>query len=176
MGLVFDISEELQPLYGLQPSQFDTKSQALSKLGSPYWAADAENRWFYMPVMLGGVQLWNPIMRVTARKTIVETQLTERPGSVKEIIHLDDYVINIRGIIKRSDGAWPHDEVTQLKGLWEQNKSVAINSVLTSVLLKGRDESVVITNLTMPEKRGQSIVAYELEMITDTSFDLEIKD
>lgn len=185
MGFVFDIPAEMQALYGVRADQFELKRQALSKTGSEFWKQDSDGRWYFMPVVLGGVPLWNPIMRVTGRKTVVETPLTERPGSVKEIISLDDYVINIRGLIKRSvvdskgviksgDEQWPEEEVRQLKALYERNEAVDIESVMTNILLNGRDESVVITNLTFPEKRGQSVVAYELEMVTDTSFDLEI--
>lgn len=175
MGFIFDIPGDLKALYGVRPESFKIKEQARSKTGSPFWGLDLEGRWYYMPVMLGGVDLWNPIMRVIGRKTIVETKLTERPGSVKEIINRDDYILNIKGWIKRKDGNWPEDEVRALNQLFQRNESLDIDSALTCILLEGQDNMAVIKSLDFPESYSETAITYEMELVTDISFDLVFK-
>ena len=150
------------------------KSIATTETGASLWKS-AGNGYVFMPCTLGGIELWNPIMRVTGRKTIIETSLVERKGSVKEIINQDDYVINIRGVIKTTDGSWPDKEVKMLKELFERNESLDIISALTAIMLEG-NEHVVITNLTLPEQQGRTeSVIYELELTSDQAFELELE-
>lgn len=174
MAFSFDIPGQiLNKLGGRPPERFEVKEHARSKTGSPFWATDMEGRWYYMPVKLGGVELWNPVMRAIARKTIVETKLTERNGSVKEIISQDDYVLNIKGWIKKTDNVWPEEEVRQLNELFRRNEALEIDSALTCILLEGQDEMAVIKSLSFPTVKGETAVMYELELITDVGFDLE---
>lgn len=129
----------------------------------------------FMPVNIGGVQLWAPSIRLSGRKTIVETPMVELSGSVKEIISLDDYVIQIRGVIKRKDGLWPDDEMDELRQLWQRNEALPIINALTGHFLNG-NEYVVITNLNLPEPNGfVESIRYELECVSDIPFNLEVE-
>lgn len=131
--------------------------------------------WQFMPVVLGGVQLWEPVIRLVARKTVVETPLVERDGSVKEIISMDDYIINIRGIIKNNTGLWPDEEIGMLAELYRRNEAIPIISALTSHFLNG-NEYAVITNLNIPETPGYvESVRYEIECVSDIPFELELE-
>lgn len=168
----FNIPEALQSLFR-NNSDFDIKENSRGKTGTPYWAKDMEGRWYYMPIRLGDVELWNPVIRATTKKTIIETALTERPGSVKEIINRQDYVFSIKGIIKRSDGTWPEEEVRQLNALFQREEALEIDSPLTCVLLAGQEEMVVIKDFKLPIPKGETAIPYELELVSDIDFDLE---
>ncbi len=67
-----------------------------------------KGRWFFMPVSFkynstntnGEVvrrvlELPDAIISITGKKTIVETAMVERKGTVKELISVDDYDITI---------------------------------------------------------------------------------
>lgn len=144
-------------------------------LGGTLWR-EKDGIYEFMPVKLGGVQLWGPQIRITGRKTIVETQLVERGGSVKEIISTDDYIINIRGVIKTTDGLWPDEELNILLELYRKNEAVPIESAKTASVLNG-NEYVVITNLSLPGNPGfVESIRYEIECVSDTPFTLELND
>lgn len=158
-------------------SKSDQKNQSTG-LGDRLWYLPGFdiNGYQFMPVKLGGIQLWNPVIRAVGRKTVVETPMVERIGSVKEIISLDDYVINIRGVIKRTDGLWPDDELAELIELWKRNEAIPIQSALTGRLLNG-NEYVVLTNLTLPDKPGfVESLEYEIECVSDIPFVLELDE
>lgn len=130
--------------------------------------------WQFMPISINGLALWEPIIRPVGRKTIIETPMVERSGSVKEIISSDDWIFNIRGVIKRADGRYPDAEITQLVDLRNQQKALPIISALTTILLQ--HEFVVITSLTFPETPGRTqSVAYEIECVGDIPFKLELQ-
>lgn len=176
MDFSFDLPEQYKALYGVKAESFGLqKDERRTALGDRLFRK-APHGYFFMPVNLGGIELWNPIMRMTTRKTVIETPMVERPGSVKEIISPDDWIINIRGIIKRPDGIWPDAELDDLNSMWLRNEAIPINSVMTSIFMNG-EENVVITNLSIPDRPGQTeAVVYELEMTSDIKFDLEIDE
>lgn len=129
----------------------------------------------FMPIKIGGVQLWYPSLRLSARKTIEDTPMVELDGSVKEIINIDDYVIQIRGVIKRKDGLWPDDEMAQLRDMWKRKEAIPILNAVTAHFLDG-NEYVVITNLTLPEANGfVESIRYEMECVSDIPFELELE-
>lgn len=165
---------------------------------SPYYSEDAiTGREYYMPVEVNvgaelaqafGVQdqygaytgrweLPHPIVSVTSRKTIVETALTERRGTVKELINIMDYDITIRGLIVGKDNEFPEEQIETLRSLYELNAAVRISSVVTDIFLlrpdrDGRD-TVVIKSLDFPEVRGvKGVRGYVLNMVSDAPFNL----
>lgn len=44
------------------------------------------------------------------------------------------------------------------------------------MLLEGQDEMAVIKHLDFPYTRGENMVLYEMELVTDIDFDLEINE
>lgn len=178
MGWREDIQAKMKSLYGVRPEELKEglpqNQRQQNGIGEDLYR-DMGSVWQFMPVQLGGVQLWHPVMRATGRKTIVETPLVERGGSVKEIIAIDDWAISIRGTIKNQKGQWPYDELQQLLDLYQRNEAVSIVSALTSRLLNG-NEYVVIKNLDLPDNPGfEESVFYEMECVADMPFELELE-
>ena len=168
-----------------------------------YYANDALGREYYMPVTItyddesgagnngtltsdagaGGVGIlkdWNlpyPIISVSSRKTIVETLLTERRGTVKELINIRDYEIIVKGFIIGSSNEFPEHDVTTLRTIYEQNAALSIKCPLTDIFLlrpgrQGSDQ-VVIRELSFPAMKGvKNIRPYELRMVSDEPFNL----
>ena len=118
-----------------------------------------------------------PVISISSRKTIVETPLTERRGTVKELINIQDYEILIKGFIINANNEFPETDVTTLRNIYEQNIAVSIQCPLTDIFLLRPDRSgsdqVVIRELRFPSITGiKNIRPYELHMVCDEPFNL----
>ena len=128
----------------------------------------------------GAYKKWNlpyPVVSISSRKTIVETPLTERRGTVKELINIQDYEITIRGFIIGKPNEFPESDVTLLRTIYEQNTPISIQCPITDIFLvrperNGSDE-VVISDLKFPSIQGvKNVRPYELHLISDEAFNL----
>lgn len=142
-----------------------------SKKGLPFYSTDTFGRYYFLPVSLGAVELPLPVISVDTRKTIIETHMVNRTGSVKGYINTEDYRIRIKGICHRPDGRWPEEDINLLNELYKVNQSWPIDNALTSVL---GIEHAVITNLTIMEPRGKA-VGYTMDLLSDEPFTLLIE-
>ena len=161
--------------------------------GSEYYADDALGREYFMPVKVmypdnestsnaqaDVLKTWYlpyPVISITSRKTIIETPLTERRGTVKELINIQDYEIVIKGFIINRSNEFPEIDVTTLRSIYELNASLSIQCPLTDIFLLRPDRSgsdqVVIYDLKFPAISGvKNIRPYELRMISDEPFNL----
>jgi len=181
MSYQFDLGEMYQKAFGIKMPKYELDSKNTqdaigSKYGSSlYRKADVTGRYYFMPVTLGGLELGYPIIRIQARKNIVETPMTERKGSAIEIISQDNWKIYIRGFMFNHDREYPEEDIYNLKELFEKNESLELRSVLTDLFLVGEDR-VVITDINFPEVKGiEHVKPYEINLISDSIFDLEIE-
>jgi len=170
--------------------------------GSSYYAKNVAGAEYYMPVTLTYpdtsplpatkapfspsndtltiLKKWNlpyPVISITSRKTIIETVLTERRGTVKELINIQDYEIVIKGFIIGSNGEFPEGEIATLRTIYEQNVPLSIQCPLTDIFLLRPDRSgsdqVVITTLSFPPITGvKNVKPYEIRMVSDEPFNL----
>ena len=144
-----------------------------SDFGSTLRKRDAQGRWYFMPVELGGVELPNTVSCIRGKKTIVETPMVGRKGTVKELISVDDYEINIAGVCLDTD--FPDQQINALKELYDINESVALKCALTDIFLDEEDK-VVIKSIDFAEMRGcETAQAFTMELVTDRSFELIIE-
>jgi hypothetical protein len=68
------------------------------------------------------------VISVDSSKKIVETDLAERLGTVKELYSTGDYVFNVKGFLISADRRFPEAEIDNLRELYEQNRSVKIDN------------------------------------------------
>jgi hypothetical protein len=189
----FDLASLFEQTFGYRSPAFDPKfdpvlrtHDRVSAKGSPYYGL-SQNVEYYLPVTLaysengnGGlvnVDLPHPIVSITCKKTIVETVLTERRGTVKELINSQDYQITVKGFIIGSGNEFPEEVVTSLRTLYEQNSPLSIKCPLTDIFLvrpdrRGSDQ-VVIQELNLPFVTGvKNVRPYLLSMVSDEAFNL----
>ncbi|MCW3120695.1 MAG: hypothetical protein JWQ38_187 [Flavipsychrobacter sp.] len=172
--------------------------------GSSYYAKDKTGTEYFMPVTLtytdisllpasaqnkpasGGNQTsatlrkWNlpyPVISISSRKTIIETPLTERRGTVKELINIKDYEITIKGFIIGNKDEFPEADITILRTIFEQNIPLSIQCPLTDIFLlrpsRSGSDHIVITELKLPTISGvKNIRPYELHLVSDEPFNL----
>lgn len=145
---------------------------------------------YFLPVTLeyldegkpASIELPFPVLTITGKKRLVETYLTQRNGTVKELISADGYEINIKGYMIGQKGSFPEADIKALQRLYEINQPISIHNVVTNIFLYRPQpkfsDKVVITEISIPEARGNKHVReYELKLVNDAPFNLmEIKD
>lgn len=179
-----------EPKFDKVTGRKDRKEQGVG--GSAYYATDGLGIEYYMPVTLiyadgetttnegGSLKRWNlpfPVISIECKKTIIETALAGRNGTVKELIGAQDYVITIKGFIVGANNEFPEEDVSTLRSIYEQNIALSIECPLTDIFLlrpnRGGSDKVVISELKLPIISGvKNIRAYELKLLSDESFNL----
>jgi len=144
-----------------------------SDLGSVLRKKDAQGRWYFMPVELNGIEIPNAVISIRGKKTIVETPMVGRKGTVKELISVDDYEIRIAGVALDND--FPDRQISELNELYNVNESVTLKCALTDIFLDEEDK-VVIKSMDLAEMRGcETAQVFTMELVTDRSFELIVE-
>ena len=148
-----------------------------SNLGSVLRKKDAQGRYYFMPVVFEHkgreYEIPNAVISFTGKKSIVETAMVGRKGSVKELISIDDYEISIQGIALAGD--FPEDALSELNELYNINEAVILKCALTDIFLADEDR-VVIKSMDISDMKGQeSFLVFKMDLVTDCGFELTIE-
>lgn len=176
------------------PEAFNIRGQKptenISALGSAL-TADYLGKEIWLPIKFfeldavefGASELLLPFatIKISGSKTIVETPLAERSGTVKEQYSVNDYGINIKGFLigyddSRTYPIFPEKEIQTLKKLWDVNAAVRLDNALTNVFI-GNDSRVVISAFDLPESQNNSkhIRPFTMSLKSDSIFTLEVE-
>jgi Domain of unknown function (DUF6046) len=185
----FNIKDIFEKAFGYTaPQKFsipkaDDRKES-SDLGQPFYGVDELGREHFLPVKINGYLIPFAVVSVSAKKTIISTAMPERGGSVHEIISVDDYAINIKGIMINDDNNFPEKEITKIHQLFEVNSSVELRSALTDIFLRGGNAAneglqdqlhqVVIKDVNYPAVSGvEHAKPFEIICESDMIFTLE---
>jgi hypothetical protein len=198
----FNLGDLFEQTFGYKTQAFEPQfatvsgNRALQRneqgvYGSPYYADDGLGTEYFLPVTItyngsqtgtgtATLKKWNlpyPVISLTSRKTIVETPLTERRGTVKELINIQDYEIVVKGFIISDSNDFPENDVMTLRTIYEQNVPLSIQCPLTDIFLIRPDRSgsdqIVIRSLKFPAITGvKHIRPYEMVLVSDEPFSL----
>ena len=187
----FFLSKLFRDAFGYEaPKSFTvptaTARKNVSDLGQPYYGTDALGREHFLPVYLNKMLLPFAVIGISPKKTLVETPMPERGGSVIEIVSIDSYAINIKGILISDDNNFPEKEMMELEKLFKINASVELRSAITDIWLRGgtkEDEKlndmlhqVVIKEIPLPPVAGvEHAKPFEINCVSDMIFTLEIE-
>jgi hypothetical protein len=149
---------------------------------------------------LQGVEVWLPVrffegsellmhlpytvVKLNTKKTIIETPLAQRRGSVKEQFNVDDYSISIKGFLIGEDRQFPESQLEQLKALYLKSQAVILDNALTNIFLtdpelnEQEQRRVVIHDMDIAEVTGGRIHVrpFSLQLKSDSVFTLELND
>lgn len=120
---------------------------------------------------VGGVEVFLPVqfwksqqlfleihcctIRITSKKTIVRTAVSERVGTIKEQFNVGDYIFTIKGVLIGKDRKFPDEKILQLKELYETTDSVELYNALTELFMTG-SRRIAIESIEFPEVQGGS--------------------
>lgn len=147
--------------------------------GSPFYGLNNNGNEVFLPIWLirsDGTRfmLQNTVSSFASKKVIVETPLVSRQGSVKEEVSIDDWEINVKGIIVSPDYDYPDQQVADLQAIYALSESLGIENARSSLLFRG-NEKVVLRNMKLPEIKGRkNVQAFELDLVSDIPFSLNM--
>lgn len=161
--------------YDAAPMTFHLERKEMSNLGQRYYGTDLLGREHFLPVRLNNYLLPFAVIGMTCRKNIVSTPMPMRGGSIHELISIEDYQFNIKGIVLTEDNSFPESQIKDVYKLFEKNASLELRSVLTDIVLNGAyNHSVVITEIKWPTVTGvEHAKPFEMELEGDMAFTLE---
>ena len=181
----FNLNKIYQDAFGYQPPRPFELAKAsprkeFSSLGSPFYneaIEDVFGREFFLPVYLDGYLLPFAVMSMTWKKTIVSTPMPERGGSVHEMISVDDYVFNIKGLLVDENNEFPELDIRDMHTIFKKNASIKLRSALSDIVLRGEaDHSVIIKEMKWPPVAGvEHIRPFDIDLESDQIFELELK-
>lgn len=134
--------------------------------------------WYFMPVTFSHKgKTWNfdeAVVSISGKKTIVETPMVGRKGSVKELISIDDYDIKLVAVLENANGDYPEQEVQDLVRLWEINESIKMSCALTDYFLKEDDSVIIKTIEPISVEAQEDMQAFNMTLVSDSPFELEL--
>lgn len=132
---------------------------------------ESADRWWTLP--------YDPVVSVSGKNTVVRRNVLKnfsdrgaRRGTVKELWSLDDYEINIAGVLMGNDGALPESDLLKLRKYCEGRKPVEVECALFRVFNITR---VAIESYELPFTKGNENQAYSLKCYSDDRLELLIK-
>lgn len=137
----------------------------------------ALNTIFTLPTKIDDWQMPNePTIEIRGGKNIIETQLNrgDRVQNVLEEVNLNNYRIRIRGVIlnEQEFDVYPEQDVRRLREICEKPGSVSIVNGITALF---NITQVAISDFDFFEVKGfAGAQAYELDLFSDTDFELEL--
>ena len=112
----------------------ENEIEEYTKKGSLLRKRDVNGIWVFMPIVFvyrgKSYEIPNAVIQAVGKKTIVETAMVGRRGSVKELIAVDDYEISIAGVIS-GNGEYPEDAISEIDELYNINEPVTLQCALT---------------------------------------------
>ena len=94
-------------------------------------------------------------IRVTTKKTIIRTAVSERVGTIKEQFNVGDYIFTIKGVLIGDKRTFPDEEILKLKDIYETTDSVELYNAMTELFMSG-SRRIAIESLEFPEVQGGS--------------------
>ena len=154
-------------------------TQAYAENGAVLRRYDMLGNYYFMPVVFaaGGreYEIDCALVSVQLKKTVVETALAGRRGTVKELINTQDLKISVNGcLISEDKGFWPESRINDLWELFQVNDAVSLKCALTDCFF-GEEDKVVITDLSFPSpNQVEDVVPVSLQCVSDQVFELKI--
>lgn len=156
------------------------KGQEFNKIG-----AYGQDIWF--PIELKGFEVKGGRLRditlpidictisVNLVSTVISTPVTERKGTVNEIVNIDDYQFTIRGFLIGKNRKVPEQEMLDLIAIKESTQEKSLHGGYPEIFLDSTCK-IVISNLEFPEVQGQNhwirpfTITCKSDFITDLEF------
>jgi len=114
------------------------------------------------------------LITVTQAKKIIKTEIQGRDGTVKEYIGMDDYVVQVNGVITGANGQHPVNEIADLKKMLDAPVPI---DVACSYLQNLSIMSLVVENYELGQQAGgYSYQSFAITFVSDVPQELRLKN
>lgn len=141
--------------------------------GTPLWGTNVLGRPVFMPALLGGVELSNPLITITGENEILETDVTEI-GTVFEKVFQRPYDITIICTLLNKDNTWPEAEIKQFRDLYVQGVLYTLECAITDLFLQPKNNFILKTINLLDMQGVENAQVIELTGRSNLDFELEI--
>jgi hypothetical protein len=130
-----------------------------------------------------------PICTIQNSLNVVETVVAGLNGSIKEIVSVNDYNVNIKGFLVEStfgnveqngykyrlnSKEFPEKELRQIRRFFEAKKPVEV--IESRLLSYFNIKKMLFKSISFPELEGYvSVIPFEIEAVSDTEYTLIIE-
>ncbi len=113
------------------------------------------------------------LITVNQAKTIVKTNIAGGDGTVKEYISLDDYQVQVNGIITGGNGHYPVEDVLALKQMLDAPVNIP---VICEYLNRLGIQELIVTDYSLPQvPGGYSQQNFTINLLSDIPIILQLK-
>jgi hypothetical protein len=149
--------------------------------GKPTWAE----------IQLGDIEFAiPPVLTVQGQLNVISTAVAGQNGSVKEVISVEDYRVNIKVMLTNNefipngtseerftislrDNEFPDTRVRELRNLFEEKQSVRVVSPYLSLF---NMQYLLMTGISFPDLSGvSSIVPCEIQCVSDRPLEIQLE-
>jgi len=159
--------------------QVSREQKLYTNKGVALYKKDMLGRYYFMPVCFAHdgeeYEIDCAVVSISRSKTIIETPMVGRRGSIKELISIDDYAINIKGLAIGENQEWPEEKLDRFNELFNINEAIELRCALTSVFLHPSDKLVIKKDSIAMKPGVEHIQIIELDCVTDREFELIIE-
>lgn len=203
---IFDLVKLYERTFGNKPYHVPAEERTSEQIGELFNIPSSTKGGQYTPKgsllkeTVNGVEIWLPVrfydgpallmhlpysvVKISTKKTIIETPLAERKGTVKEQFSFEDYSISIKGFLIDENREFPESQLEQLKQLYNKSQAVTLDNALTNIFLTDPDlrqdeqRRVVIYDLDIAEVTGGRLHVrpFSMNLKSDSVFTLELED
>lgn len=106
---------------------------------------------------------------VNLSKTIINTPVSERKGTVKECFAIDDYRFTIKGFLIGKNRQVPESQIEMLKQIFESVEPVEMRGGYVELFLEDSCQ-VVVKTLDFPEVQGKGVWIRPFNMTLETDY------
>lgn len=108
-------------------------------------------------------------IRVTGKKTIIRTAVSERKGTVKEQFNVDDYQFTVKGVLIGTERKFPDDQIVILRDIFESTKPVFLKNALAELFLD-KTTQIAIESFEIPEVEGKALRHRPFSFVCESDF------
>jgi hypothetical protein len=176
-GIPFPSHADTEP-HGLIGSGFKLTNKDTAKrdhVGTAIKQFDSEDlgTYTFLPAVLDGLNLPNPVVIISGEKEIVETNIVN-VGTVFERVFIKPYSISIIATLVGKDGEWPETELRNVVDVWKKDDVLTLRCALTNVFLKS-ENNFVVTNIQLLDAQGaENVEVVQIDGRSNIDFELTI--
>lgn len=146
------------PAYGMIPTKVDN---SVTVLGNSISKKNALGIEVFLPITLKVSETLKLTIdcctiRVTGKKTIIRTPVSERKGSVKEQFNIEDYQFSVKGVLIGENQKFPDDQIIMLRKIFESDQPVKIENALAELFLD-QSNQIAISEYEFQETEGRTL-------------------
>ncbi|MDY0104394.1 MAG: DUF6046 domain-containing protein [Lentimicrobium sp.] len=144
------------------PLPAKVESQKITSSGLPLTVKNAFNKEIFAPIEFyknstNYLQVPCATIRVSSKKTIVRTAVSERKGTAKEVFSVGDYQFTIKGILIGQSQQFPEDQILKLIDIYETRQQIELYNAFTELFMSGESRKIVVESLEFPEVQGKAL-------------------